>query len=162
MRKINVISGKINSGKTTKLLQMYANINLGDGFILKKSYLKGQHVGQQVVRLSTGESKAFSYREGFVPPNMDLAYTYKSYSFTKTGLYFAEEIVRELIEKNIEPIFMDEIGPLELQETGFYKIFLLILETEKEIFLATRDSCLEQVIQKFQLQNYNVQNIRNE
>ena len=151
MKKINIISGKIDCGKTTKLLQMYTKINLGDGFALKKNYIKGEYVGQQVVRLSTGESKDFSFREGFAPKEIDLVYAYKNYSFTKEGLCFAEKIIMELIENNVEPIFMDEIGPLELQEKGFYKIFLLLLQTEKEIFVVIRDSCLENAIQKFHL-----------
>jgi len=157
--KINIISGKIDCGKTTKLFQLYVEKNLGDGFLLRKSYDNEIYVGQQLVRLSTGESKPFSFRKGATHLDNNLADTYKNYSFTKEGFYFAEKIVMELLENNVEPIFIDEIGPLELQGKGFYDIFLLILKSQKEVFVVIRDSCVAQVIEKFHFQNYKVINI---
>lgn len=150
---INIVTGGVNTGKTTRLLTIYNKIGRGDGFINKKIYEAGQYKGQKIVRLSTGESEIFSLKKPFLPVQWDEEYSNITYSFSRRGFDLANRIVEDIIKNNTEPVFIDEIGPLELQEKGFYQLFRDILVLNKEIYVSVRDTCLEGVIDKFRLEN---------
>lgn len=59
MKKVNIIAGEVNSGKTSKLLEIYRQAGQGDGFINAKIYTGPQYAGQRIVWLSTGEVWTF-------------------------------------------------------------------------------------------------------
>lgn len=84
------------------------------------------------MRLSTNESEIFSYRKGFTPSEWDEKYCYDINSFSRRGLGFANNTISDIIKKKIEPIFIAEIGLLELQGKGFAEIFTLLLKMNKE------------------------------
>lgn len=151
---VNIITGEVNAGKTTKLLSIYREMGLGDGFINIKVYKAGQYTGQKIVRLSTGESEYFSFKKEFIPSNWDEEYSYDVYSFSRRGLIFAYNIISDMIVKDVEPVFIDEIGPLELQKKGFFNIFSLLLKIKKEIFVTVRCSCVGSVIKEFGIEKY--------
>jgi nucleoside-triphosphatase THEP1 len=151
---VHIIAGEVNTGKTARLLSIYRETGLGDGFINTKIYKAGQHAGQRIVRLSTGESENFSFKKEFIPLNWDEEYSYDVYSFSRRGLMFADKTVWDIIAKGIEPAFIDEIGPLELQQKGFFGIFTLLLKINKEIYITVRDSCVERVIKEFGIEKY--------
>lgn len=152
---VHIITGGVNTGKTTRLLSIYHELELGDGFINAKVYDAGQYTGQRIVRLSTGESVNFSFKKEFIPLNWDEEYTYDVYSFSRRGLIFAYNTVSDIILKKIEPIFIDEIGPLELQRQGFFDILAMLLKLKREIYITVRDSCVESVIKEFNIEKYN-------
>lgn len=158
-KMVYIIVGKINEGKTTKLLSLYKEREKGDGFIIKKIYIGDIYVGQEIMRLSTGESMAFSYKEGFVPVHWWESEKFSTYSFSVEGLKFAENIVLGIEENNIEPVFIDEIGPLELQQKGFYKLLIRLLQKDKEIYITVRENCVKEVIEKFNIKIYKIINI---
>ena len=151
---INIITGEVNQGKTSKLLNIYSKIKCGDGFFNRKVYINGHYAGQDIVRLSTSEAKALSFKEGYIPSDWDEAYRYSTYSFCKTGFLFAEDIVSDIIKNNINPIFIDEIGPLELQEKGFYNIFKLCLQIQGNLYVVIRRNLLNEIINKFEINKY--------
>lgn len=160
MKKVNIIAGEVNSGKTSKLLEIYHQAGQGDGFINAKIYIGLQYAGQRIVWLSTGESMDFSYRKDFIPDNWDEKYCYDAYSFSNKALDFADQIISEALKRDAEPVFLDEIGPLELQNKGFYDILKRILSSNREIYITVRKSCVEQVIMQFNITNYNIISIQ--
>ena len=151
---VYIISGAVNSGKTTKLRAIYDEIHQGDGFVLKKVYKAGCYIGQQLERLSNQKRVPFSYKRTFLPPNWDEVYMYHDYSFSKQGLEFAYKIAVEMIEKKIDPVFIDEIGPLELMGLGFADLFRQLLQTKKVIYVTVRDNCVLSVIDRFKIKEY--------
>jgi len=153
---INIITGNINSGKTTRLLCIYNAKQQGDGFYSPKIFIDGHYAGQEVVRLSTEERKLFSFKKGFIPEGWDEQYYYHSYSFSNNGFLFVRNIVLDIMQNNIEPIYVDEIGPLELNEQGFYNILNLLLKTDKDMYITVRESCIKDVIKKFRLSDCNI------
>ncbi len=92
---IYIITGPVNSGKSTRLLSIYNNIKKGDGFYLKKIFEDSVFKGQEIIRLSTKEKLAFSFISKYIPQNWDEAYKYKNYSFSIPALKFAENIFTE-------------------------------------------------------------------
>lgn len=153
---VYIVTGKINSGKTTRLLSIYNERKAGDGFINKKIYINNKYAGQEIIRLSTGDSKIFSLKKAFLTDEWQEEYSYDVYSFSKEGMPFAEEIIKDIIDNDISPIFIDEIGPIELQGLGFYKVFKEILKTKKDIFVVVREGCLEKVISQFEIGLYEI------
>lgn len=156
---IYIVTGKINAGKTTKLSAIYDAIGVGDGFILPKIFEENQYIGQRILRLSTRESEYFSFKKEFLPILWDEEYSYGVYSFSRQGLLFASKITLDIITKKIEPIFIDEIGPLELQGKGFANILKQVLPLKKEIYITARNSCIKKIIKEFNIKEYTIINV---
>lgn len=153
---VYLITGEVNHGKTTKLLSIYREKKQGEGFFNRKVYIENKYIGQDIVRISTGEYKRFSLKDSFIPLDWDEQYRYYDYSFSRSGMEFAESIVEHIIESGIEPAFIDEIGPLELENKGLYEAFKLLTESGKELYVVVRESCLQDVIKKFNINAFKV------
>jgi nucleoside-triphosphatase THEP1 len=128
----------------------------GDGFSCRKIFIDGIYAGQEIVWFSTGESKCFSMKRGFIPKEWDEECSYDAYSFSKGGFKFARDIIDDIIRREITPVFIDEIGPLELQGKGFSDIFRLLIRTKVDVYVTVRESRLDDVIRKFKLGEHEV------
>lgn len=133
---IYIVTGGINSGKTTKLQSLYKALETGDGFILPKVFIDGNYVGQQIIRISTEMGIPFSFKKDYIPACWDEEYSFDVYSFSRKGFEFASETINSILSDNISPVFVDEIGPLELKEMGFFKILSLLLGKEQNIYIS--------------------------
>ena len=151
---LHIITGNINSGKTTKLLSLYNELKTGDGFILPKIFIEGNYAGQQIVRLSTGVSIPFSFKRDYIPTYWDEKYRLDVYSFSHKGFEFASETIKHIVSNNISPIFIDEIGPLELEEKGFFQLLSQLLSRDYTMYISVRGFLLENVISKFKIKQY--------
>ena len=149
-RMINIITGKINSGKTTKLLSLFdQNIN-GDGFACVKRFDNDKFLGYNILHLQTGKSIPFSYQKNCTPDNWNEMFQFGKFSFSKEGFVFADKIIDSIIKKNMEPIFIDEVGPVEiLLKKGFYKIVKKVLNTNKKCFLTVRSDMVDGFCEEF-------------
>lgn len=156
---VHIVTGSINSGKTTKLLSLYQELKTGDGFILPKIFIQGNYAGQQIIRLSTGISRPFSFKKGYVPENWIEKYSFDVYSFSREGFDFAFETIRDISKKNVSPIIIDEIGPLEIQGKGFYQLLSQLSTEDYSIYISVREPLLNNVIEKFILKNYEIINV---
>lgn len=153
---VHLVTGSVNQGKTTKLIEIYNSLKNGDGFVLKKEFVNGEHIGQKIVRLSTGEGRAFSMKVCFIQNPWDEIYRFGPYSFSKNGIEFAEKIAENMVKNKIEPVFIDEIGPLELNGEGFYNLLCSILDLNLETYAAVRESCINDVIDRFKIEEYEI------
>lgn len=152
---INIITGQVNAGKTTKLIEIFNTLGKGDGFINRKIYIDNCYVGQEIVKLSNGKSKVWSYK-GATPKKWKQVFSYETYSFSENGLKFAESIISEILNLELEPIYIDEIGPLELQGKGFNKIFNDCVSSGKDLYVVVRECCVNAVIEKYDIENYKI------
>lgn len=126
----------------------------GDGFISSKRFSGGIPSGYDIVRLSTGEAMSLCVKGDSIPADWDEIDTAGSYSFSGKAIRFAESIIDEILERNIEPVYLDEIGTLELDGRGFSPLLRKVLETERDIFMAVRMNCVQNVISQFNIENY--------
>jgi nucleoside-triphosphatase THEP1 len=126
---------------------------MGDGFYNRKLFTDSNYIGQEIVDLSSGHTCPFSYRFGHLPMHWDEFYSYQDYSFSRSGLLFCNEIIRSSLNNPL-PCYIDEIGPLELQETGLYQEFKEILHTKKDIYVVIRNRCLSAALLKFNINEY--------
>ena len=151
---VKIITGKIDSEKTTKLLSVYREKNEGDGFALPKLYSHNQIAGQRLVRLSTKENVVFSLKKSFLPEHWNEAYSYDDYSFSIEGRAFFERGMEHMLLTGASPIFLDEIGPLELEGKGFASALRKLLTMQVDLIIVVRDSCFEDVIRQFHITDY--------
>jgi nucleoside-triphosphatase THEP1 len=152
---IHIITGELNQGKTEKALSIYS-FTRGDGFISRKIFKKNTFYGYEIVRLSTSESIPLAFKSGSTPFVWDEIFTAGSFSFSEKAFIFAESIIDEIIKGDANPVFIDEIGPLELEGKGFCNLLKQLLLTDKDIYITVRKSCLKDVIEAFKLERYEI------
>ena len=165
---INIITGKIQSSKTTKLISLFEKHKNGDGFACKKVYKNEKFIGYNIVHLQTGKAIPFAYLKfdkrvsslavmKYIPKDWNEKFQFGQFSFSKEGFIFAEKIIDSTIKNNIEPIFIDEIGPVEiLMKKGFYKLMKKVLKSKIECYITIRNDMLDKFVEEFHVNKYNV------
>ena len=144
---INIIIGKKNSGKTTYLKNHYEKSQKGDGFLCIKHFENEEFTGYDILHLKTSEQISFIRIKDNLPKNWTEIYKIGIFSFSKEGFEFAKNILDNT--KN-EPIFIDEIGLLEIiHKKGFYD--LLKQNLDKEIYITVRDSLYKDLLRTFSI-----------
>lgn len=170
---INWITGDIHTGKTTKLKALYeATGHNGDGWILPKILgPNGQLLGYRIVRLSTQQSMIFALNveepatEALKTEDtagFSEAFRFHRFSFNAKALEFAERIYEELKRQPVpvhgphKPLWIDEIGPVELGGQGFHQIFSEAVDIGMEIYAVCRTKVLEDVVREYRVRDYQV------
>lgn len=152
---INIITGKINSGKTTKLISIYKNTNNGDGFACVKKFVDGKFVGYDIKHLRTKRIIPFAFYLDNPKKKINDNFQFGNFSFSKDGFVFAERIIDSALENETDSIFIDEIGFIEIVlEKGFYNLLKKVLNTNSNLFVTVRDEFLDEFIQKFNIRKF--------
>lgn len=149
---VTIITGKINGGKTSRMQTIHSNLKRGDGFITPKAFENGQMAGYDIRQLSTGETCPFIRKTGALPAGWDEAFTYGAFSFSQKALEMAEGIIKTAIENGVNPLFMDEIGPVELAGKGFASLLEKGIRSGSDLYICARESCVEAVAERYHIQ----------
>ncbi|MDD5067079.1 MAG: nucleoside-triphosphatase [bacterium] len=138
---IIIITGKVNSGKTSlmkELVQKEKDAGSSPtGIIAPGIFKAGIKTGYDAKDLTTGRrirlarlnstGKFVFYKKGFESSGRALLH------FTDPGI-----------------VFLDEVGPLELKEKGHAESLRILLDSGLDrLYLSVRDSCLEEVKKRF-------------
>ncbi len=151
---IYIICGELNQGKTTRIKSIFQENREGDGFITEKIFTDSIFCGYKITRLTTGNSEVLILRTEFFPLEDTPFFTKGSFSFYEKGFIFASSIIDDIINDNITPAYIDEIGAIELAGKGLHDSFRKILQTDKTIYFAVRNCFVDKVISHFTLKNY--------
>ncbi len=154
---IYIICGDIDQGKTREMINIYHQqpIKQGDGFVSKKIFPDNAgFTGYEIVRLSNNETMPLAYLSQYVPPGFDEVYCCGPFHFSKAAVAFAETIIDDIMARDLNPVFIDEIGPLELMGNGFAPLLEKVLKIGKDVYIAVRNHCVEDVIKKFNIRDY--------
>jgi nucleoside-triphosphatase THEP1 len=144
---IQIITGVIDAGKTSYLKRHYDKHRNGDGVISIKYMPEGKFVGYDLLHLKTGETIPFIREKGATPRDWKQIYEVGRYSFSMSGFAFAGNILDGIEE---DPVYLDEIGPLEVfHNQGFHTFLMELIEKKEELFLGVRYSLLEDMIKKY-------------
>lgn len=156
---VNIITGRINSGKTTKIKALYNQLNRGDGIISKK-YMKGNDVyGFNIYLLEEASETPFMIHEKQITNEMDKAkfiYNIGPYWVYRKAIELINNYYDDLIQRKVQPLFFDEVGVLELNEKGFYNSINKAITSDLDIYLVTRDDLIEKIIKKFEITEYKI------
>lgn len=139
---IEIISGDINSGKSTRLIKRVRGLKKKyrvGGVIAHPVFKEGEKSGFEIEDLSTGE--LFPLAEN-IPTSK---FTHKQGRFYFDNTLF-EELNNRLFEMiDNEYIIIDEIGPLELSGSGYSPALKYLLNNYKNhLILVIRNKLLSE------------------
>jgi nucleoside-triphosphatase THEP1 len=124
----------------------------GDGFICVKVFDKNIFQGYDLVRLTTGESTPFARKNDTIPGDWNEIYRFGVFSFSGHAFTVADRIIAEIIKDGTEPIFIDEVGPLEIVERkGFYELLKRVLKLKREVYISIRNELVDELIKEFKI-----------
>ncbi|HCF49006.1 MAG TPA: hypothetical protein DER60_01905 [Syntrophomonas sp.] len=144
-----IICGPINSGKSTRMAAYYHDCHRrkADGLISRKLYKGSTFVGYELTRLSNGEKRLLALLNDYYRDQFEECFSFGPYVFSGAAFEFGEKVLEEMLDDdNLKYIFLDEIGPIELEGRGFWRVFQRLLNSDKHLFIGVRDQCLAPVL----------------
>jgi len=148
-----IFTGKINEGKTTALKIHYEKNQLGDGFISVKKMINDRVHSYISTRLSTKEEKVILVHEQFFSKDFLVAGKIGPYIINLLTLETIEKSIMKMIASQVEPIYLDEIGVLELKGYGYDYIFRKMIQSKLAFIISVREDLVDEVISKYQLKD---------
>jgi nucleoside-triphosphatase THEP1 len=161
-QKIHVVTGKIESGKTTLISKLVTKLQTEkisvSGIYSKRIVENYMTTGYNVVKISNYESVKFLRTKG----SRDQQRIGKFYIYDE-GLLAGKE---ELLLNKTQIKVIDEIGKLELEGKGWCEsLYQIIEDSDSNLLLSVREEVLNEVILKFGFSNemiYSVNENRND
>lgn len=154
---VTIITGNIHDGKTTKMIQLF-EANKGDGFVSIKNMDEDYVNGFDYLQLATKRTGPLATKEKIEPVRDILG----PYHFNEEAMNFIENEFKDLVEEGISPLYLDEIGQLELDKKGFYTIMKWILEHKKshvKFYISVRKPFIEGITKLFDIKEVEVLDI---
>lgn len=152
---VKIVTGNINSLKSTRLKSYYEANPIGDGFIALKT-MHGNNVDHyDLYRLSTQETRRYIIRSEDVTDEV-IYDKIGPYAMLENGYKYLEETIHYLIENHITPIYLDEISLLELEDKGLASILRELLILQVDICVVIRDDLLDRVLDHFLIKDYEI------
>lgn len=146
--QIRIVTGPIQSGKTTRLFKFVNTQTSVDGILspIVNDKRVLYHIGSRTIK----EFEVNSFDKNIIEVG--------KYKFLQASFDWGNKILIAGLRKNPEWLIIDEVGKLELQEKGFHNSLKLIL-TELEIFdtklvLVIRDYLMKETIIKYNLDQF--------
>ncbi len=159
---VRIVTGKIDSGKTTRLLEIYKLLGIGDGFIAKK-YMTGTDVfGFNLVKLSTSQEYPYMIHDKQLrnltgKKNEEVfADRIGPYRIYKESLALINNFYEGLIDSDISPLYFDEVGKLEISGKGYYQSIKDALDKNIDIYMTIREDLIEEVMLVFDISEYEI------
>lgn len=160
---VRIVTGKINSGKTTKIESIYKKNNLGDGIISKKIMIGTDVYGFKARRLSDGYETMFMLHERYysktniiVDSDLNAMYDYEigPYKVLSDALKMIDETYTTLLNDLTSPIYFDEVGKLELNNLGFSKYIKEAISKKLDIYMVIREDLIDGIVRKYDITEY--------
>lgn len=148
---ITIVTGKINSGKTTTMLEHYRSHQQGDGFVSIKHMHHDQIDHYSIHKLSTGEEKVWLIHEKSIILGYPSSVTIGPYRVILSTVDWVEHEIRAMMIKHVSPLYLDEIGLLELNHQGFHHILCEMMDSMLDVVLTIRDRWLDDVIKHYHM-----------
>ncbi len=150
---VHIVTGKINDRKTTHMLALYERLG-GDGFVSLKTMNKDVVHSYTAKRLSTGESRLLIVRDVFMPEGFDACDKIGPYHFAKDCVKWIESTLTSLVEKEVEPLFLDEVGILEMRGQGFAKTVKIMVDSGLDVYFTVRRHLLPDFLKQYDIIDY--------
>ncbi|MBK7567281.1 MAG: hypothetical protein IPI31_05585 [Bacteroidetes bacterium] len=141
-KKALIVTGPINSGKTTRLTEWCKNRNDVYGILTPK--INGKRVFVDVATGDQFEMEALEHEENVL--------SIGKYIFSVSGFVRAKNILKNATNRKNGWIIIDEVGPLELKGEGFEVELKELLNSKDDSFkviIVVRESLVEEVVSYF-------------
>ena len=153
---LNIVTGKINSSKTSKLIEIYNSLKIGDGFVSLKNMNDDIVHSYDILRLATNEKMQLVIRDIYSESSFVKCCQIGPYLFSKETVEHIENTFKKLIKNQVSPLFLDEIGLLELADLCFHNIFTEMLNSKLDIYITVRKDLLKRILEKYKIKEYNL------
>lgn len=144
-KKIYILTGPIQSGKTTRLFQFVANHNSIDGILapIVNKKRKLYHISsRKMIKHEVQESNNETISVG-------------KFHFLQKSFDWANSSLIESFNQSPNWVIVDELGKLELKGEGLHKSVSYILDNMKDsstkIILVVRDYLLEDILEFYEI-----------
>jgi len=172
MALVKIITGGINSGKTTTVRRLEAEYRQRGlrtaGFISEAEYSDGEKTSYSLRDIETG-GRILSVAKNIPPthpePEKFCRYDFSRFYFYKPAFDAASVRIVEIINSSEadspDVLFIDEIGPLELSGNGHYQaVKELIAGYCGILILVIREGVLDELLGKLGLGRADVEFVR--
>ena len=156
MGDVTIITGEIDSGKTSKMQEIYASEKSGDGFLCVKRYSNYIHTGYDLLFLSEGRTVPFIRKREYLQNSEKTVFSTVKYVFIEKAFSQADMLIYRLVREGTSPVFIDELGPLELEKKCFYKSALSVIQNNIDLIASVRKSCLNEMILLLDISRYRI------
>lgn len=158
MRSLILITGAVNSGKTTYLHKLISEYRQKGktvgGFTAEALYKEGIKIGYDARDLRTGEHQALVRSKDVVPPGEFQTESYQAESYQRVGRFLllvsGIDFCRRCVDAsfNCDIVCIDEIGPLEIDGGGHRRIFEKVLsDYNSTLIVIAREEVVDKVIE---------------
>lgn len=156
---VTIVTGKINSGKTTFLENLYLQNQKGDGFIARKHFLNGDIYRFTLVQLSNKNTYPWMIHEKFYQNEFEKFEKFGPYYLNLETLELITPIYDNLVNLGVSPIYLDEVGQLEINKGGYYKILKNILRKNVDLVFTTRPEFVKSLVEIFEISDYQISRV---
>lgn len=150
---VKIVTGKINSLKTTRMESLYQKSMIGDGFIARKVMKDNLVIRYDLIRLSDQKKFPYIIRDSYIGSE-EVLFKMGPYCFLTSAFALVESEVQRFIKEGVSPIYLDEISLLELKDLGYHRILKDLLDKKIDLVLVIREDLLERVLQKYKIDEY--------
>jgi len=158
MKSIFLISGIFDSGKTSRMIEIFNDLPKGkaEGFACVKIYNnQNDAVGYVMRRLSTNEDRTFIIDKKFYGDTFEHTFDYERFVFSKSVLNYVSDVIENAMQdSNINSLFLDEIGKLELLDLGFSELLKKMIRSDKDLYLCVNERHIGEISNKFGIKQY--------
>jgi len=154
-RELTIVTGPIDSGKTSWCRELAAANPGCAGVLLIKVYLHGERIGYDALRLPVGDRIPFARVWEHEPSDWIAGEKVGLFSISADGLQAANDWLSEAAAQPAA-IIIDEVGPLELAGGGFAPGLRAVLASpqQQKLYVVIRSDCLEAACRRFGFSGY--------
>lgn len=156
---VHIVTGRMNSGKTTSLLATYLEMQRGEGFVSLKTMLDGKVHHFDLMDLSSGKERRLCLHRDVYQKEFKTPLVHGPYVFDQEVFDMVYQAFQNWISQGETIFFLDEVGILELFGRGFDSTFKLLVSSPAELYVTIREDLWEEVVNKYQMKQYSVKNI---
>ena len=143
MRRLIIVSGPINSGKTTylhRLIEHYTQQGLSVGGVTAEALYEGERKwGYDVRDVRTGDRTALVRSAGDIPSPEERLQRVGRFVILESGLEFTRKVLEAGLGCDI--LCLDEVGPLEMEGGGHLPALkMLLAEYHGTLLVAAREA----------------------
>jgi len=158
--KVFILTGSIGQGKTTfiqKIVENFQSKGTVVGGIYSPRVMQGETtIGYDIIDINTNEREIF-LRQNTAEKNMKIG----RFNINLQGLQKGIKTLKSSMDSNTQIVIIDEVGKLELDNNGWASgIDELIKRKQNHLLLVIRDRYIEQIIDKWEINNYQVFDIK--
>lgn len=105
-------------------------------------------------RLSTAERRCLITHADDMGPSFETHEVIGPYHLSAPAMQWVEETFEALLEKDVEPLYFDEVGLLEVNRKGFYPLIRRAIESNRDLVLVVREDLLDAFEVTFGVRTY--------